>query len=207
MAAMVLVLAAPVAADASLADTTAKVAHTVADVSGSGAIGARHAAVEAHGEGRGGARQLSIAQVIQRAREQGAQRAAHKAAVSGKQASEGSALGADQQSVQQALSSPTALDVQVLRPAVVVPDLHAANINTPELAAQQPSYGTGYSAVFDRTSAKGNPLVWTMAVVYGGMTVLVVLLYVVWSDGAQRSRAEKPKPDLGQPVGYSTFVL
>mmetsp|Transcript_120710 Transcript_120710/g.336824 ORF Transcript_120710/g.336824 Transcript_120710/m.336824 type:complete len:181 (-) Transcript_120710:81-623(-) len=139
--------------------------------------------IEAHSDS--GRQTLSIAEVIQKAQEAGTLKREHHTAAKSK--------------------SPIALDMRVLQPTGEVPQLQAANIRNPELLTQTPSYG-GFS-VFDRQSTKGNPMVWTMAVVYGGLTVLVILLYIVWSDGSNRRRAEKAKPDLGLPVGYAQYVL
>eukprot|EP00416_Gambierdiscus_australes_P036567 CAMPEP_0171104270 /NCGR_PEP_ID=MMETSP0766_2-20121228/60325_1 /TAXON_ID=439317 /ORGANISM="Gambierdiscus australes, Strain CAWD 149" /LENGTH=183 /DNA_ID=CAMNT_0011564871 /DNA_START=147 /DNA_END=698 /DNA_ORIENTATION=+ len=135
---------------------------------------------------RNGQQALSMAEVIKRAQQEGASKAARRSALKSQ--------------------SPTALNLQMLQPAEPASVLKAPNIDNPDLVSQLVSYGSHYS-VFDRQSTKGNPLVWTMSVVYGGLTVLVILLYIVWSDGQSRSRDKKSKPDMGMPAGYSQYVL
>merc|ERR1719343_1563250 len=49
-----------------------------------------------------------------------------------------------------------------------------------------------------RQGAKGNPLAWTMSMVYGGLTVFVIIVYMVWGDGGPPA-LRRAKPDNGLP--------
>ncbi|CAK0852206.1 unnamed protein product [Prorocentrum cordatum] len=64
------------------------------------------------------------------------------------------------------------------------------------------TYASSYISAQDRVGVKGNPLIWTMAVVYSGLTALAVVLYVVWSDHGRARGSEKPRADMGLPAGY-----
>lgn len=56
----------------------------------------------------------------------------------------------------------------------------------------------------ERFGNKGNPIVWTICVAYGGLTVLAIFAYCVWVDSAQdKLRETRPKPELGLPAGYT----
>ena len=81
-----------------------------------------------------------------------------------------------------------------------------ANIFNKDLTAQSDrAESTGKA---DREGAKGNPLVWTMGVAYGGLTVLIIMLFVVWSDSGGRRPAEaKAKPAMAVQGGYNKYVL
>mmetsp|Transcript_56200 Transcript_56200/g.164208 ORF Transcript_56200/g.164208 Transcript_56200/m.164208 type:complete len:211 (+) Transcript_56200:154-786(+) len=202
VAAAVFIAAAPLVTDAYTLDALTNVSHDAIE-SSSRASETGNIIMEAH---RSSDRQImSIAQVIQKAREAGAHNNAQQT-VAKSQASKTHEGTQETTAKRQVQSSLTALDAQMLQPDMMVTGLHAANINNTELVFQEPSYG-GRSPVLERTSTRGNPLVWTMSVVYGGLTVLVILLYVVWSDGAHRKRAEKPKADMGLPAGYADHVL
>lgn len=52
---------------------------------------------------------------------------------------------------------------------------------------------------------KGNPMVWAMSVVYGGLTAVALLAYLTWTCFGHDSElsAKRPRPDMGQPAGYS----
>merc|ERR1719215_1964891 len=56
-------------------------------------------------------------------------------------------------------------------------------------------------ATIDRMGTKGNPMIWSMSVTYGSLTVLAILVYIVWGD-VRPHRSEKPKPNAGLPAGY-----
>mmetsp|Transcript_20159 Transcript_20159/g.55806 ORF Transcript_20159/g.55806 Transcript_20159/m.55806 type:complete len:139 (-) Transcript_20159:73-489(-) len=48
---------------------------------------------------------------------------------------------------------------------------------------------------------RGNSLVWTMAVVYGGLVVLAIVFYVIWNDSTAH-QPRRQKPENGLPPGY-----
>lgn len=74
--------------------------------------------------------------------------------------------------------------------------------NTFGRAALKGPTSQSYTSVYDRMGLKGNPMIWTIAVVYGGLSLLVILLYMVWVDGVapplKRPGAKKQQtPELG----------
>mmetsp|Transcript_102233 Transcript_102233/g.202976 ORF Transcript_102233/g.202976 Transcript_102233/m.202976 type:complete len:192 (+) Transcript_102233:116-691(+) len=82
-----------------------------------------------------------------------------------------------------------------------------ANIFNKDLKNTESSKA-GSTRKADREGAKGNPLVWTMGVAYGGLTVLVIMLFVVWSDSGGRRLAEgKSKPATAVQGRYNKYVL
>ena len=63
------------------------------------------------------------------------------------------------------------------------------------------AHGTARVAwLHQRIGVEGNPLVWTMSVAYGGLTVVAVALYCVWSSEVL-PRVEKLQLQTWQPAG------
>eukprot|EP00446_Apocalathium_sp_SHHI-4_P088834 CAMPEP_0177483828 /NCGR_PEP_ID=MMETSP0369-20130122/27695_1 /TAXON_ID=447022 ORGANISM="Scrippsiella hangoei-like, Strain SHHI-4" /NCGR_SAMPLE_ID=MMETSP0369 /ASSEMBLY_ACC=CAM_ASM_000364 /LENGTH=183 /DNA_ID=CAMNT_0018959885 /DNA_START=39 /DNA_END=588 /DNA_ORIENTATION=- len=57
-----------------------------------------------------------------------------------------------------------------------------------------------YSSNNDYIGNKGNPLLWTIGTVYGGLSVVAIVLYAVWAHDAPRRHAAGK----AAPAGYST---
>jgi len=203
---MVFTVATPVVTDAFQAESS----QDNAGSSRGGTLEVRTSDSGAEAQNSGSHQLSSIKQVLQKAREVTALKSSQQTVAVSEASAEHGLVSTQQATARrEAQSSPTALDMELLRPSrpVQAVELHPANIDNPQLLAQQPSYGNSYSSIFDRTSTKGNPLVWTMSVVYGGLTVLVILLYIVWTDGQHRKKTEKPKSEMRMSAGYSDYVL
>lgn len=68
--------------------------------------------------------------------------------------------------------------------------------------AMAPQYGN--TVLYDRQGAGGNPLVWFMGVVYGGMVVFAVTLFCVCTDtSGSQGKVPRRGPSGGLPEGYS----
>eukprot|EP00929_Paragymnodinium_shiwhaense_P003710 TRINITY_DN104318_c0_g1_i1.p1 TRINITY_DN104318_c0_g1~~TRINITY_DN104318_c0_g1_i1.p1 ORF type:complete len:259 (+),score=66.87 TRINITY_DN104318_c0_g1_i1:55-831(+) len=61
-----------------------------------------------------------------------------------------------------------------------------------------------------RLGSWGNPLVWAMATVYFGLTVVALAFYCFWSTSFEGMTAmlmrKRPHADMGLPPGYNTYV-
>jgi len=77
----------------------------------------------------------------------------------------------------------------------------SANSSSPE----DTRFDYSYVSMNSKTGIRGNLLVWTMAVVYGSLTVMSCVLYVIWADRAGAKTPDqihRKHPELGLPAGY-----
>mmetsp|Transcript_47641 Transcript_47641/g.101940 ORF Transcript_47641/g.101940 Transcript_47641/m.101940 type:complete len:175 (-) Transcript_47641:92-616(-) len=120
------------------------------------------------------------------------------------------AAGATSSAARSRSKDPTALDMTALQGAIKTPTTQApaAVVAKPKASGEpQPSAGYSYSSVYDRQGARGNPLIWTMSIVYGGLSVLVLVLFFVWSDHVSRQTGPpgmKAKQEFALPAEYTT---
>mmetsp|Transcript_149197 Transcript_149197/g.477876 ORF Transcript_149197/g.477876 Transcript_149197/m.477876 type:complete len:191 (-) Transcript_149197:53-625(-) len=79
------------------------------------------------------------------------------------------------------------------------------SIGGSEVQDSAPAGPHSYISNNDYSGNKGNPLLWTIGTVYGGLSVVAIVLYAVWAhDAPRRHAAGKAAPDMGYPAGYST---
>eukprot|EP00927_Polykrikos_kofoidii_P010784 TRINITY_DN14560_c0_g1_i3.p1 TRINITY_DN14560_c0_g1~~TRINITY_DN14560_c0_g1_i3.p1 ORF type:complete len:154 (+),score=13.07 TRINITY_DN14560_c0_g1_i3:70-462(+) len=75
-------------------------------------------------------------------------------------------------------------------------------------ATGAPQTWTGKNKLFPHASLrdfqglKGNPLLWTMTMVYGGLAALAILIYLVWGESDSHIQIRKLKAEEGLPPGY-----
>lgn len=77
----------------------------------------------------------------------------------------------------------------------------SANSSSPE----DTRFDYSYVSMNSKTGIRGNLIVWTMAVVYGSLTVMSCVLYVIWADRAGAKTPDqihRKHPELGLPAGY-----
>mmetsp|Transcript_45061 Transcript_45061/g.97862 ORF Transcript_45061/g.97862 Transcript_45061/m.97862 type:complete len:152 (+) Transcript_45061:123-578(+) len=120
----------------------------------------------------------------------------------GKEAKAAAVLTVNSNASKAELESPSSFDhLLESGEALQASPLSNSAVFSPAATVAGAAGSNGYVSVYDHQGLKGNPLIWTMWIVYGGLTGLAVLFYVVWIDGPLR-RKEKAKPDMGLPAGY-----
>eukprot|EP00928_Gymnodinium_smaydae_P064658 TRINITY_DN47940_c0_g1_i1.p1 TRINITY_DN47940_c0_g1~~TRINITY_DN47940_c0_g1_i1.p1 ORF type:complete len:141 (-),score=21.90 TRINITY_DN47940_c0_g1_i1:132-554(-) len=71
-----------------------------------------------------------------------------------------------------------------------------------EAKAKETPAAHSRQAIVDQQGLSGNPMVWTMGMVYGGLTVIAILAYVVLADHGSHRHTRKARPEMGLPAGY-----
>eukprot|EP00747_Dinoflagellata_sp_TGD_P212324 gnl/TRDRNA2_/TRDRNA2_85434_c1_seq1.p1 gnl/TRDRNA2_/TRDRNA2_85434_c1~~gnl/TRDRNA2_/TRDRNA2_85434_c1_seq1.p1 ORF type:complete len:175 (-),score=27.81 gnl/TRDRNA2_/TRDRNA2_85434_c1_seq1:151-603(-) len=110
-----------------------------------------------------------------------------------------SKIGAETLNLKQDMETIKAVQANAVQASPLTGSKAFADVATLDEPAEIPRYD--YHSSNDRQGIKGNPVIWTMCIVYSALVVMVLLMFVVWSDTGMKT-TQKPKPEMGLPAGY-----